>query len=148
MFGNYSKQAPQAGVTRPCVLHRLRNADGSHPVVHVEHLSRDNKSYWLELLAKTQDRARSVSAISTPAELDRKDREERADNRETMIRHSARRIENVFHADGSPAGEKDLAGFIRSIPDEDFDTLFAFASSSGNFRDYPITGDPQAIAGE
>lgn len=146
MFGNYTKQAPQASSTRPCVLRGLRNPDGSHPVVHVEFLGRENKPYWLELLAKTQDKMRAASAVSSPAELDKKSRDDRAEQRETMINHSARRLENVIRADGTPAADKDVALFIRSIPDEDFDILFGFASTSANFRDYPVTGDPQAIA--
>lgn len=146
MFGKYSKQAPQASATRPCVLRGLRNPDGSHPVVHVEFLGRENKPYWLELLAKTQDRMRAAASVSSPAELDKKSRDERAENRETVIKHSARRLESVICDDGTPATDKDIALFIRSIPDEDFEILFGFASTSSNFRDYPVTGDPQAIA--
>jgi len=146
MFANYTKQAPQSGATRPCVLRGLRNADGSNPVVHVEFLGRDNKPYWLELLAKTQEKMRVASSVSSPAELDRKSREERAENRETVITHSARKLENVFHADGAPATDKDIALFVRSIPDEDFETLFTFASNSANYREYVIAGDPKAIA--
>lgn len=146
MFGNYTKQAPQAAVTRPCVLRGLFNPDGSHPVVHVEFLGRENKPYWLELLAKTTEKVRTASAVSSPAELDKKSRDERAENRETLISHSARKLENVIRADGTQAADKDLALFIRSIPDEDFDILFNFASTSSNFRDYPVTGDPQAVA--
>jgi hypothetical protein len=146
MFGKYSKQAPQTAVTRPCVLRGLRNADGSNPVVHVEFLGRENKPYWLELLSKTQDKMRTASSVASPAELDRKGRDEQAENRETVIKHSARKLENVFRDDGTPATDKEIALFVRSIPDEDFEHLFAFASTSSNFRDYPITGDPQAIA--
>jgi hypothetical protein len=145
-FGNYSKQAPQCAVTRPCVLRGLRNPDGSNPVVHVEFLGRENKPYWLELLAKTQAKAQTASSVASPAELDRKGRDEIAENRETVIKHSARRLEHVFRDDGTAANEKDIAGFVRSIPDEDFEYLFGFALTAANFRDYAITGDPQAIA--
>lgn len=146
MFGKYKKQAPQSSVTRPCVLRGLRNPDGSNPVVHVEFLGRENKPYWLELLAKTQAKATTASAVASPAELDKKGREEAAENRETVIRHSARRLENVFGDDGMLATDKDLPLFIRSIPDEDFEYLFAFALNPGNFRDYAVVGNPQDIA--
>lgn len=146
-FGNYASQAPKAGKTSPCVLRGLRNPDGSHPVVHVEYLGEENKAFYLEMLAKTQARMRAAMVASTPAEMDRQAREERADNREVVIQHSARRLENVLHADGSTATDKDIAGFIRSIPDRDFDGLFAHAQNHNNFRDYPVAvGDPQAIA--
>jgi hypothetical protein len=145
-FGNYSKQAPQTAVTRPCVLRGLRNADGSNPVVHVEFLSRDNKPYWLELLARTQAKAQTASSVASPAELDRKGRDEIAENRETVIKHSARSLENVFRQDGTPATDKDIALFVRSIPDEDFDHLYVFALTAANFRDYQVASDPQAIA--
>jgi hypothetical protein len=145
-FGNYTSQAPKTGKTSPCVLRGLRNADGSHPVVHVEYLGEENRPFYLEQLAKAQTRMRAVMASSTPADMDRQAREDRLDNRETVIQHAARKLENVFHVDGSLATEADISGFIRSIPDRDFDQLFAHAQNHNNYRDYPIVGEPQAIA--
>lgn len=146
MFVKYAKQAPQASTTRPCVLRGLRNPDGSNPVVHVEYLGRENKPYWLETLAKTPARQRAARSVSSPAELDKMSRDDLAEQRETMINHSARKLENAIRDDGTPAVDADIPRFIRSIPDEDFELLFAFAVTSSNFRDYPVTGDPLAVA--
>lgn len=147
MFGSYKSQAPKVGKTFKHVLRGLRNADGSHPAVHIEHLGEENKPYWLELLAKMKaDAQAAVASSATPAEMAKDMGEERAQNREILLRHSARRIENVFHDDGAAATDADIAAFVRSIPDGDFDVLFRAAQNPNNFRDYPITGDPAAIA--
>lgn len=146
MFSGYKSQAPKVGKTFKYVLRGLRNADGSHPAVHIEHLGEENKAFWLELLAKAQADARAAASASTPAEMDKDRRESRALNRDRLIRHSARRLENVFHDDGTPATDKDISGFILSIPDGDFDALFAAAENPANYRDYPIAGDPATIA--
>lgn len=148
-YDHYSSQAPRAGKTSPCVLHGLRNPDGSHPVVHLELLGEENKTYHLEMLAKAGTRIRSAAAASTPAETDRQNREERAENRELLIAHSARRIEHVLRRDGSRADEisrDEIARFVRAIPDRDFETLWNHSHNPFNYRDVPIVGDQQAAA--
>lgn len=146
MFSGYSSQAPKVGKTFKYVLRGLRNPDGSHPAVHIEHLGEENKPYWLELLAKAQADARAATSVSTPAEIDKDRRDTRALYRERIIRYSARRLDNVFHDDGVPATDADLAQFIRSIPDGDFDLIYDAATNPANFRDYPVAGNAADIA--
>jgi hypothetical protein len=146
-FGNYSKQAPQPGKTVPYPLRGLRNPDRSNPILHVEYIGESNRPFWLEALAHSSAKARSgVSPGSTPTEIARAVQEEREQNRESMISHSARRIENTFHDDGSPATEKDIRALVMALPDGDFDALWIFVQNHNNFRDYAIAEDPAKLA--
>lgn len=149
MFGHYTKQAPQQGRTVPYVLYGLRNADGTSPIVHVEHIGESNRPFWLDALAKASAKAKEgAAAPTTPTEIDRMRRANREDNRETVIAHSARRLERVFRQDGTPATDKDLRAFILAIPDSDFDELWAFVQNPHNFRDFTIAEEPEKLAGE
>lgn len=143
MFGKYSKQAPQAGKTQPYTLTGLRNPDGTSPIVHVEHLGEENKPFWLEMLATAS--ADNQPLAKSPAEMDKRRRDNRAESREIVIRHSARKLENVVKDDGTYATDADLPLFIRAIPDGDFDDLLVFAKRDDTFREYP---DAKKLAGE
>lgn len=139
MFTTYARQAPQPGKTVPHTLTGLRNPDGSHPIVHLEHLGEENRPFWLEALERAQ--AESPPPTKSPAELAKRRADNRAENREIVIRHSARKLENVLRDDGTPASDADLPLFIRCIPDDDFDDLLAAAK-----RDTEYRGDPTALA--
>jgi len=141
MFTKYAKQGPQQGKTVPWVLLGLRNPDGSHPIVHLEHLGEENRPFWLEMLEQAQ--AEQPPHTKSPAEIDKRRRDARAENREIVIRHSARRLENVVRDDGALATDAEIALFIRSIPDGDFDDLLAFAKLGAPYREYP---EPKALA--
>lgn len=144
-FGKYKKQAPQSGKAVPYTLFCFRNPDGTSPVLHVEYLGESNRPFWLETLARAK--AKTGAAIATtPTEIDRDRRTARDSNRETVISHSARKIDNAFHDDGTPATEKDLRAIVLAIPDEDFDMLFGFVQNHGNYREFVITEDPAAVA--
>ncbi len=146
-FSNYSKQAPQQGKTVPYVLRGLRNPDGSHPVLHVEHLGEANRPFWLDALAKSSARVRAGGRVEgTPVERDRAHRENRDDGRESVISYSAKKVDNAFHDDGSPATASDIRAIVVAIPDEDFDRLWTFVCSGDNFRDYSIADAPANIA--
>jgi hypothetical protein len=146
-FSKYTNQAPHPGKTVPFPLRGLRNPDGSSPVLHVEHLGEENRPYWLEMLARSTAKARAAAQLAgTPAEIDRANRDDREENRQTVIDHSARRIENAFHDDGAPATDKDIAAIVRAIPDVDFLQLWVFVNNPHAFRDYPIAEDPAALA--
>jgi hypothetical protein len=146
-FGNYSKQAPQAGKTVPYVLRGLRNPDGTSPVLHVEHIGEANRAFWLEALAKMSARDRKgTQPGSTPAEIDRANREDREESRGTVASHSARRIENAFHDDGAPATVADIPAIVAALPDADFDRLWMFVQNHNNFRDYAIVEEPGKLA--
>lgn len=146
-FGNYSKQAPQPGKTVPYTLRGLRNPDGSNPVLHVEYIGESNRAFWLEALAKSSARMRGGwQPGATPTEIDRATREARDDNRETVIGHSARKIDNAFHDDGTPASVADLRAIVTAIPDADFDALWVFVQNHNNFRTYAVADDPSKIA--
>lgn len=135
MFSKYSKQGPQPGKTVEYTVYGLRNEDGTHPIVEVEHLGEENKPFWLEMLAAagTQD----APPAKDPAAIDKWRRDNRGKNRETVIRHSARHLKNVFRDDGTPATDADVPLFIRSMPDVDFDRLFDFVTLDTAYRDYP-----------
>lgn len=139
-FSNYAKQGPQPGKTVPYALERLRNPDGTHPIVHLEHLGEENRPFWLEMLAEAQ--AEMPAPTKNPAEIDKRRRDNRAANREIVIRHSARRLENVVKDDGALATDADLSHFIRAIPDGDFDELLAFVKRAHNFCEYPEGSKP------
>lgn len=144
MFSKYAKQGPQLGKTVPYALLGLRNPDGSHPIVHLEHLGEGNRPFWLEMLAAAQ--AELPPPTKSPAELDKRRRDTRAENREIVIRHSARRLENVIKDDGTVATDADLPLFIRAIPDADFDDMLAFAKRDAPYREYAIAESPKALA--
>jgi hypothetical protein len=150
-FSRYTKQGPQPGKTVPYTLHGLRNPDGTSPVLHVEYVGESNRGFWMEALAKASAKASAnAKAVrgpgTTPTEIDRERRAARDDNRETIIAHSARRIDNAFHDDGAPATPADIRAIVMALPDEDLDQLWAFVQNHNRFRDYTITEDPVALA--
>lgn len=140
MFSKYARQAPEAGRTVAHTLTGLRNPDGTHPVVHLERLGEENRPFWLEMLDSARADTPTPPAKSA-AEVDRRRRDNRAENREIVIRHSARKLENVMKDDGSYAADADVPAFIRAIPDVDFDELLAAARSTDEYRP-----DPKALA--
>ena len=135
-FANYAKQGPAPGKTVPHVVTELLNADGSHPIVHVEYIGRSNPSYLEEVLAaaKTEEPARTTTA------------ERLAHSRDIVIKHSARRLENVFFSDGTRATDADLPAFIRAMPLAAFERLTSTAINESNYCEYPIAAKPAELA--
>lgn len=135
MFENYEKQGLRAGYTVPYEVTELRNPDGSHPTVHLEHIGRINPTFIQWALA-------NAGGEQKPPNRD----EALRDERELMIAHGARRLENAFRSDGSLATDADLPAFIRAIPLMAFERMTAFVGEEKNFCEFPIASDPQALA--
>ena len=126
-FDNYTAQAPQSGKLAEFTFFGLRNADGSHPIAHVEFI--DDKAWNQHVL--------SLAGMKDDAEVMRA-------NRELVARH-VKKIEHVFRGDGSPATDAHIGKFIGAIPAHDFGRLFTFARNDETFRTY---ADPEAVAGK
>jgi hypothetical protein len=133
-FSNYEKQAPRAGHTVAYEVTELVNADGSHPIIHAEHLGRGNFTFMEELLSEAGGKEREgfTAAIGKA--------------RERVIKHSARRLENAFGSDGAAATDADLPGFIRAMPIKAFERFTAFVTSDEQFCELPIAVAPQVLA--
>lgn len=137
-FSNYAEQGLQIGKTVPYEVTELVNADGTHPIVHAEHLGSANVSLTEEALAK-------AGSPQEPEEKTPLEREQ--SNREYIARHAARRIEHVFFSDGTPATDADIIGFIRSLPTQAFARLAAYVMDEGNFCKRPtIATKPSELA--
>jgi hypothetical protein len=146
-FSNYAKQGPRAGKTVAFTLIGLVNPDGSSPMLHVEYIGESNRPFWLEALAKASAKVKAgFHPQSNPTEIDRARRADREDNRETLITHSARKVENAFHDDGTAATEKDIRAIVMALPDEDFDRLWMFVQNPDNYRSFTIAEEPTALA--
>lgn len=126
-FSNYADQGIQVGKTVPYEVTELVNADGTHPLVHVEHLGMANISLTEEVIAKAGSPEEEAKTA-----LDR----EHA-NRETLIKHCVRRLERVYFSDGTPATDADIPGFIRSLPAQPFARLGVFVMTEDNFCKRP-----------
>lgn len=144
-FSNYNQQGPKAGKLVAHTLRGLRNPDGSSPILDLEHLGKENRAYWQELLTSAGTRAQTYG--NTISELERADRDETAYRRDQLARHSARHLRNAFHEDGSPATDADIVGFIQALPDEDLQSLWIFANAPYPWREYPLgTAKPSEVA--
>jgi hypothetical protein len=129
-FSNYEKQAPRAGQTVAHEVTELRNPDGSHPVVHLEHIGRTNASFMEWVLASAGKSAD----------------EQKRDERELMIEHSARKLERAYFSDGTLATDADLPAFVRAMPLAAFERMASVAMDAANYCEYPIAIAPQALA--
>ncbi len=125
-FSNYEKQGAQPGQTVAYEVKELRNADGSHPLVHLEHLGSANAGLMQRMLARAGGN--------------------KDDDRELVIKYSARRLERALFSDGTPAADGDIPAFIHALPPTAFLRLVNFASDETNYCEYPIAADPQALA--
>jgi hypothetical protein len=125
-FDNYAAQAPQTGKTVTYDFFGLRNADGSHPIAHVEWIDDKAWNQHVLSLAGTKDDTGVGKA-----------------NRDLVARH-VKKLEHVFRSDGTAATE-DIAKFIYAIPAHDFSRLLAFARNDETYRSY---ADPEAVAGK
>ncbi len=140
-FTNYERQAPRRGHTIAHEVTELRNADGTHPIVHIEHLGIANESYQQWIIASAKAAAAAPGPSETLAEM-------LGDDRQIVIAHVARRIENVFFSDGSQATDADLANFIKAMPPRAFMRLRDVAIDDRNFCEYPIAEKPADLAGK
>lgn len=136
-FSNYAEQGLVFGKTVEYEVTELVNADGSHPIVHLEHIGAANATLLEEVIAGA-----GADAETTPKSILDKFRA----NQEYMIKHSVRRIERVFFSDGTPATDADIPGFVRSLPIRAFDRMQAYAMTERNFYKHTIATDPQALA--
>lgn len=126
-FSNYERQGLRPGKTVPYEVTELVNEDGSHPVVHLEHMGAANKSLMQAMIAKAGS-------------------EEKGDECEMVIAHSARRLEGVYFADGGSATDADIPAFIRALPYLALLRLVRFVCDDANYCEYPIATPPQALA--
>lgn len=129
MFENYEKQGARPGQTVAYEVTELVNPDGTHPVVHIEHIGRSNASFMQAVIARA-----GSDDKTTP------------DDRETMIAHSARRIERVYRADGSAATDADLPAFIRAMPLRALQRMTLHAMDEKNYCEFPIATEPAVLA--
>lgn len=126
MFENYEKQGAREGQSVPFEIMKLRNPDGSHPVVHLEHLGASNAKYK-ELVIANAGKGKAVE-------------------RRALLRCSAVRLERTFKSDGTLATDADLSAFIEKIPLSIVEQMLAFAMNEENFAEYPIASDPETLA--
>lgn len=136
-FSNYAEQGLQLGKTVEHEITELLNADGTHPLVHVEHLGAANASLFEDIIAsagKTEDVKTSIE-------------QERA-LREVVIKHGVRRLERVFFSDGTAATDADISGFVLSLPAQAFTRLAAFAMDESNFCKRPTIATKAADLAE
>jgi len=126
-FDNYAAQAPQTGKLATYEFFGLRNEDGTHPIAHVEFISDKAWNQHILSLAGKKDDAEVLQA-----------------NRELVARH-VKKLEHVFHTDGSAATDADIAPFVHKIPAHDFGRLFQYARNDETFRSY---ADPETVAGK
>ncbi len=142
-FRKLEAQAIPEALVIPVVLHDLKPS----PTLWVEHMGETNKGFWQDALARANVAA-SVGAGKRTRITDAKVKEARLKNRELVAKHSVRRMENVFHDDGTPAKAEDIRDFVFALPDDVFDKLLEFVSDPNNFRDEPIVGDASELAGK
>jgi hypothetical protein len=126
-FSNYEKQGARPGHTVAYEVTELRNADGTHPLLHVEHLGPANETVRQWHIA-------NAGAESKPSE------------RTLVSKLIARRLENAFFNDGSAATDADLPQFIEKMPYRAFERLCEFVMLESNFCEFPIATDAKALA--
>jgi hypothetical protein len=131
-FSNYAEQGLQVGKTVPYEVTELVNDDGTHPLIHVEHLGSANITWNEEMIA---------NAGST-GEVAKTHAERELANRDTIAKHCARRVERVFFSDGTPATDADITGFIRALPAKALVRLGDFVMDEGNFCKRPKIATP------
>lgn len=133
-FSNYEKQGAQAGKTVPYEVTELVNPDGSHPLVHVEHLGMANASIRQWVIARAGDKA------------EEKNDDNFSQDRDLVAKHCAKRVERLFFSDGTQATEADIPDFIRKIPLQVFIRMRNFVQKEENFCEFPIASAPKDIA--
>jgi hypothetical protein len=126
-FSNYEKQGARPGHTVGYEVTELRNADGTHPLLHVEHVGISNPAFMQWALANAG-------------------KETSEDDREMVVRFGARHLERTFFADGSQATDDDLPKFIAAMPLRAFLRLRDFVMLESNFCEFPVIADPKALA--
>lgn len=124
--------------TVPLVLDQLRG----NPILHVEHLGDTNSEFWSDAIAK----ANAASSNRKQKISEQLIRENRLKNRDTVAKHSVRKLENVFHDDKTPAGVADIRDVVFSLPDDVFDVVWGFVNDANNFRATGIEGDTGELA--
>ena len=140
-FRKLEAQAVPEAILVPVVLNQLKPA----PTFWCEHLGESNKGFWNDALARANVTA-NVGAGKRTRITDAKVKEGRMRNRELVAKHSVRRLEDVFHDDGTPASAADIRDVVFAIPDDVFDELLEFVTNPNNFRDVEIDGDASELA--
>lgn len=134
-FSNYAQQGLQPSKTVTYEVTELTNPDGTHPVLHVEHLGEANFSFIEESIARAGEGATDRSQ----AELYRY-------TQDTVIRHSVKKLELAFFSDGTPAGDDAIPGFVKAMAVQALQRLITFVRSEENFCMRPIATPPAVIA--
>ena len=137
---DFSKSVLTSGVTVELSLDMLQGV----PVIAVEHLGESNSGFYSDQIARANRRAalgRGRERL-TPEKVN----EARAENRETLARHSVRHLVDVKHSDGTKADDTSIRDFVMALPDDVFDTVLVFVSNPENFRSRSIASDPKDVA--
>lgn len=145
-FSNYTKQGPGPGRTVPYEVTELRNPDGTHPIVHLEHLGRTNASWLEELLATAGKKDEKDEKDDDAAAAVKRELSDLSRSREVIIKHCAKRLENAFFSDGTAASDADLPGFITAMPPLAFERMFTAAANADKYCEYPVASAPEQIA--
>jgi hypothetical protein len=136
-FANYAQQGVRFGATVPYDVTELVNADGSHPILHLEHMGAANASWLEEMIARSKAKDDDVARPGI-AEVNRA-------NQDAIIKHCARRLDRVFLDDGTAATDDDIPDFIRAMPAKALMRLMAFVLDESNFCT-KIAGKPAELA--
>lgn len=131
-FSHYAGQGVHSGRTVAYEVTELVNEDGTHPILHVEHLGSANVSLTEEAIIKA-----GAEAPDATGPLDRDQA-----LRETIVKHAARRIECAYFSDGTAASDADIHGFVQSLPTAAFVRLASFAMNEANFCKRPAIATP------
>lgn len=137
-FSNYAGQGLQFGKTVAYPVTELVNADGSHPILDVEHVGQANTSFIEELIAtaKADDKEESPLRLADAVRA----------NRDRLSKHAVRHLRNTFFSDGAEATDAAIPAFIDALPAIALERLLAFVSDPRNFCAYPIAEKPAAVA--
>lgn len=138
-FDNYAEQGLQFGRTVAYEVTELVNADGTHPIVHLEHLGIVNASVVEEIIARASANEKADEGPKGPLETHARDRE-------AMIKHSVRRLENTFKKDGTAATDADIPAFVNALPYKVLHRMMLHAVGEANFCKIPIAEKPAVLA--
>jgi hypothetical protein len=141
-FSNLSAQAVAPGKVVPLTLYQLTG----DPVLHVCHLGESNAEFWNDAIAKAN--ARSVGATKRASITAKVLREARDTNRVTVAKYAVKGLEGFKDRMGREGTLEHVELIIKALPDDVFDTVLAFCQNPDNFRDRPIEGDAEVIAGK
>lgn len=147
-LNNVRKQAIKVGKVVALEMNQLVG----NPILYVEHLGETNFGFVNDSFAQAGSKAIRGGGNSSPEGV----RRAREANRETVARHSVRKLgDGWFYDDENgnpdagrpvPSSPTGIAEVVDSLPDEVFDSLLIFVINAENFRDTPITTSAGELA--